>query len=306
MFWQRRHPGSIDGGHAKETPMKVVIHGGTGAQGSAVASELESRGHTAVRLSRRGSAPSVAADLNDAESLARAYRGADAVFVHLPIPTDPTRPVVWTRNVLHALRVAAVSRVVYSTSGTSLRDGETGPHPILQGAASGVRAFYAGLTHTVPEVVALAPRLFLDNLLLPFVAGPVVAEGVLAYPLAADKLVSWTSHGDMARVAADALEGTVKPGAYDVGLPPMTGPELAASVGEGIGKLVRYDPISPDEFARRAKPIFGAQAAAGVGALYDAYANDPSRAIADDAPRIAGSGSHRSAARWAAGALGRP
>ncbi|MDX3240877.1 hypothetical protein [Streptomyces sp. ME18-1-4] len=48
----------------------------------------------------------------------------------------------------------------------------------------------------------IAPRFFLENLLLPPILDVVRTQGVLRYPLAADFPVSWSSHLDNADVAA--------------------------------------------------------------------------------------------------------
>ncbi|MCP4968707.1 MAG: NmrA family NAD(P)-binding protein, partial [bacterium] len=266
--------------------MKITVHGATGAQGGPVAAALRAAGHDVVGITRSTDpAPGlVTADLNDQATLEAAYSEVDSVFVHLPIPSSPDDPSRWVPSVLGALETSNIQRVVLSTSGTSL--GEAGDHPTLQGMFAGAQAFHAGLQGAVDSVVALAPRLFLENLLLPFVAGAVAAEGLLAYPLAADKPVSWISHEDVAAAAVQAFDPETEAGIYDIGHDAVTGIGLAEAIGRGIGKEVRYEPLTPAEFVARATPLFGPEMAAGVGGLYEAYAVDPTREIPGGSPQL--------------------
>ncbi len=271
--------------------MKVVVHGATGAQGSPVVSVLGEAGHEVVGLSRHdgpsaGGVTMTNADLSDESSLAEAYQSADAVFLHLPIPVEPDAPARWARAAISAVAAARVDRIVLSTSGASLDD--TGPGPLLEARHQGMRHLYEGLVATAGSVVALTPRLFLENLLLPFVATPLTEQGVLAYPLPADKPISWVSHQDVAQAVLVAVDSATPAGAYDVGpTQPITGPVLADAVGRGLGRSVVYEAITPEEFARRAEPIFGPDAAQGIGQLYAEFASDPNLALPDNSQRLA-------------------
>lgn len=268
--------------------MKITVHGSTGAQGGPVAEALAAAGHEVAgitRTPRTGDTSSVAGDFENQSSLEAAYARADAVFVHLPIPTSPDDAGRWVAAILGALAVSKVERVVFSTSGASLTD--AGPDPMMQDRLHGNQSFYAGMQNAVPDVVALAPRLFLENLLLPFVSGPALDDGVLAYPLAADKAVSWISHLDVANAAVEGFDQTTAPGIYDLGLDAVTGDELAVSMGDAVGRDITYQAITPAEFVTRATPLFGPQEAAGVGALYEALATDHTLALPDGSQQIA-------------------
>ncbi len=267
--------------------MNVIIHGATGAQGAPVLESVLAAGHDAAGLTRHtdGSNPNlIAADLDDRASLEAAYAKADGVFVHLPIPNDPEGPERWASSIIGALRSSPVRRVVVSTSGSSLV--EAGDHPALQGMLHGNRAFHEALSATVDEVVALTPRLFLENLMLPFVVETIRAEGVLAYPLPPDRPVSWISHRDVAAAATRAFSADVAPGVYDIGHKAIGGDELAVRVGSGIGRDVRYEAMTPEAFIEQATPLFGHDTAAGIGELYRGYADDRSRAINDPATEL--------------------
>lgn len=267
--------------------MRVAVHGASGAQGAPVAEALRKSSHDVVAMTRTASTddPSrVAANLEDQSSLEAAYANADAVFLHLPIPNEPDAPSRWIPAVLGALASSNVKRVVLSTSGASLTD--AGPHPMLQGRLAGMKALHEGLRGVVDSVIVLAPRLFLENLLLPFVAGPIRSEGVLAYPLPASRLVSWIGHRDVAVAAVEALEGRAEDGVYDLGYNALTGQELTDQLGKGLGRPVAYEAITPEAFSARAQPILGEQAAAGVGALYEAFASDHTLEISSAARQL--------------------
>lgn len=267
--------------------MKVIVHGSTGAQGAPVAEALRRSGHDVVAIARTtsaGDASRVAANFEDQASLEAAYAKADAVFLHIPILEDPQALGRWIPAVLGALANCNVQRVVLSTSGASLED--AGPDPMLQGRLAGMRTLYEGLQGAVASVVVLAPRLFLENLLLPFVAGPLQTSGVLAYPLPADKPVSWISHRDVAEAAVEAIEGRAEDGVYDLGYNALTGQELADQLSGALGRSVSYEAITPEEFSSRATPVLGEQVAAGVGALYEAFASDHTLEISAEARQL--------------------
>lgn len=276
--------------------MRIAVHGSTGAQGAPVVAELRDAGHDVVPLARQPRPDVTPADLADPASLRSAYDGVDAVFIHLPIPTSPDAPGQWMTAVRKALEASDVQRVVLSTSGVAVHD--AGPSDVLQARLAGTRTFIDGLHGVVGAVITLAPRLFLENLLLPFAVGPAIETGVLAYPLAADKAISWTSHRDVAQGVRTGFEVSTEPGTYDIGLPATTGHQLAAKIGTGIGRSVSYEAITPTEFATRATPLFGPDMAAGVAGLYEAYATDHTLEIETTRPQLATDG-HLTIERWA-------
>lgn len=289
-----------------DTSLKITVHGSTGAQGGPVASALSSAGHQVLGMTRQaapGDAAHVAADLENPASLTAAYANADAVFVHLPLPASPVDPERWASNVVTALADSGVRRVVFSTSGGSMTD--AGPTPMSQAMLAGRQGFVDALNSAVDDVVVLAPRMFLENLLLPFVAGPAISDGVLAYPLAADKPISWISHLDVAKAAVAAFNNSAQPGAYDLGIDAILGQELADRIGDGIDAKLTYQAISPEEFTARATPLFGPEMAAGVGGLYASYAQDHTLAIPAESQQL-GTADRMSVEEWAAQSFPRP
>ncbi|MFI1225010.1 MULTISPECIES: SDR family oxidoreductase [unclassified Streptomyces] len=248
--------------------MSYVIHGATGAQGSPVVSALAAAGEPVVALTRDadatvGGARVVAADCSSAERLADAYRGAAGVFVHLPLGEEEDRRR-YAHNIVAAVREAAPARVVFSTSGS-------GGGALAEPADSAVSVLIAGLAESQVSHAVVAPRLFLENLLLPPIARAVREEGVLRYPLRADFPVSWASHLDVADAVAGLFHrpdvtGTIAVGQY----PALTGPQLAQAFGTRLGQNVTYEAIAPASFGASLAPFIGEGAATGVAGLYQA------------------------------------
>ena len=126
--------------------MKVIVTGGAGYIGSVVAKQLLAAGHEVVVLDdlSRGHAPAVPegaahvhASLADTDALTTPLEGAGAVlhFAALSLVAEsvehPERywhnNVGGTRNLLDAMRAAAVTRLVFSSTAATYGEPETVP-----------------------------------------------------------------------------------------------------------------------------------------------------------------------------------
>jgi hypothetical protein len=77
----------------------------------------------------------------------------------------------------------------------------------------------------------------------------------------------------VADVAAKLLTDTTITGIVGVGQqPPITGTELAEGFARYLGRTVTYESITPEAFGELLAPLFGAAAAAGIVAGYQARA----------------------------------
>lgn len=251
--------------------MTFIIHGATGAQGSPVLSALRAAGHTVTAAVRdTGALPEgvtgVSVDLADAAALTEVYRGATGVFIHLPMGA-PEQTHAQAEAIAEAVLTARPARVVVSTSGAVVDQPDS---PLQAPADSPIASLIRAITESGVSSAVVAPRLYLENLLLPVVHGPAKSEGVLRYPLPAEYPVSWSSHLDVAEVAVRLLTDTAVSGTVGVGhLPGLTGPELAGAFASAWGRDVRFDAITPDAFGELITPMFG-PAAALVVDLYRA------------------------------------
>ena len=264
--------------------MADIIHGATGAQGSPVLSALTSAGRSVVAAVRHPEAvPDGIAvrqvDLASVDSLASTYEGADGVFVHLPMGA-PEAAAAQARAVVEAVTRAHPGRVIISTSGQIV---DQPGSPLQAPVDSPIMTLIDGVTGSGVPTAVVAPRLYLENLLLPVVLAPAHQEGVLRYPLPASFPVSWSSHLDVADVVVGLLtDASPTTGTVGVGhLPGLTGPDLAAAFSSRLGREVRFESITPEAFGELITPFFG-PAAAPVVNLYRALNAQDGNTIAED------------------------
>ena len=263
--------------------MADIVHGATGAQGSPVLSALTTAGRSAIAAVRHPEAvpDGIVArqvDLASAASLASVYEGADGVFIHLPMGA-PEAAAAQARAVVEAVAQARPGRVVISTSGQIV---DQPGSPLQAPADSPIMTLIDGVTGSGVPTAVVAPRLYLENLLLPVVLAPAREEGVLRYPLPASFPVSWSSHLDVAEVVARLLtDASPTTGTVGVGhLPGLTGPDLAAALSSRLGREVRFEGITPEAFGDLITPLFG-PAAAPVVELYRALNAQDGSTIAE-------------------------
>ena len=264
--------------------MADIVHGATGAQGSPILSALTSAGRTAIAAVRHPEAvpDGIVArqvDLASAASLASVYEGADGVFIHLPMGA-PEAAAAQARAVVEAVAQARPGRVVISTSGQIV---DQPGSPLQATADSPIMTLIDGVTGSGVPTAVVAPRLYLENLLLPVVLDPARQEGVLRYPLPASFPVSWSSHLDVADVVVRLLtDASPTTGTVGVGhRPGLTGPDLAAAFSSHLGREVRFEGITPEAFGELITPLFG-PAAAPVVELYRALNAQDGNTIAED------------------------
>ncbi len=211
----------------------------------------------------------VSAAYSSAADLTDAYRGAAGVFVHLPVTAEENRRL-FVGNILTAVREARPDRVVLSTSGFPI-------DPAIGGAAVTLTAGLAdsGVSHAV-----IAPELYLENLLMPYVIDSVRERGVLPYPIRADFPVSWASHLDSADTAVALFDRPDVTGEVTVGqYPAITGPDLAAAFGAHLGTTVTFGSITPEDFRTSVAPLIGEGPAADIAHAYQAMSALPDRSI---------------------------
>ena len=264
--------------------MADIVHGATGAQGSPVLSALTTAGRSAIAAVRHPEAvpDGIVArqvDLASAASLASVYEGADGVFIHLPMGA-PEAAAAQARAVVEAVAQARPGRVVISTSGQIV---DQPGSPLQATADSPIMTLIDGVTGSGVPTAVVAPRLYLENLLLPVVLDPACQEGVLRYPLPASFPVSWSSHLDVADVVVRLLtDASPNTGTVGVGhRPGLTGPDLAAAFSSHLGREVRFEGITPEAFGELITPLFG-PAAAPVVELYRALNAQDGNTIAED------------------------
>jgi uncharacterized protein YbjT (DUF2867 family) len=223
--YRRRHVPSRSlvscGGVGHVESMRVVILGGTGRLGGAVARAVLQRGHVAVCVGRSATRDAVpegaepcAGDVMDAAFLAAAVADADAVVAALSIPRtsrSPFAPVVGphdlhsqsTRALLAAMPTGRLLKVSAQSVGDSAPRAGWGFRALV--AMSNLRPAFAD--HAVADELVMASELDWTIVRPPILApgrrGPLVAtEDATTW--------SWTRVGieDLGEWIAVALEST--------------------------------------------------------------------------------------------------
>ncbi|MDX3450875.1 hydroxylase [Streptomyces sp. ME02-8801-2C] len=173
----------------------------------------------------------LAVDYSSTTNLTDAHRGAEGVFVHLPVTPEEDR-LTFARNVVTAVREARPARVVFSTSGALVHpDGDSRRD---DSAGTTVSVLAAGPADSAVSHAVIEPRFYLENLLLPHVIAGVREEGVLHYSLPSGFPTSWASHLDIADAATVPFERPDIAGVVSVGqYPGVSGEELAEAFSHG-------------------------------------------------------------------------
>lgn len=240
----------------------VTVVGARGRQGLAQIRQLIAAGHAPRAVSRQvdGFAEQgldgvqvVPADLDDEASLQRAFEGADAVFFTRPLMAIGADPVARAARVGRAAKAAGVRRLVFNTS-LYVSDEPCGDPTTDLALAMENAIAESGVPLTV-----FRPVLFMDNLLTNWARPYIVDEGRYVYAHNPQLEANWISLDDVARFMIAALERDDLVGARMViGGPERLRPgQVAEILSEVLGRPVRYEPSTPEEFGRRLVAAFG-------------------------------------------------
>ncbi|MEM9891361.1 MAG: NAD(P)H-binding protein [Actinomycetota bacterium] len=267
------HDRSDAGGGDDGGPVLVV--GGTGRVGAAVARLLSERGH-AVRVA--GRAAEVRVDHDDPASYAPALVGVSTVFAALP--DRPDAAAVEAR--LHAAAAeAGVGKVVkLSAASAGWRP------PASFGVAH--RQGEQTLASSPMRWTILRPTVFQETIAI---FGQDAVRGRLVVPRCRDR-VAFVSVDDIAEVAVEALTRADLDGATLE----LTGPEalsfddVAAALGRTLGRRVRHVAV-PRPIARRVLPLVAGLSRWEAGQVVDLFAGldaGRQRRVTDDVSMVLG------------------
>ncbi len=266
------------------TPKTIAVHGATGSQGAPVAALLTSQGHAVRPVTR-----AAGADLLDRGSLEAAYAGADVVVLQLPLIYDD-RAMQMADNAARAAEAARVTHLVVNASA---------PLPPAPIGVPFVDARHHAAAADVPRVTVLQPTTYLENLSGPWSGTRVVADGVVEYPSPAGTPMYWVATADVAAAIGSAISAQAG-GWFVLPGPAITGAGVARSLGDALGRPVRWEAIDPGDYADRMRPHVGDHAADGTAAYYRALASGPVPPAPDPAPaREALGWAPRDVAAWA-------
>jgi uncharacterized protein YbjT (DUF2867 family) len=236
-----------------------AVTGATGAQGGATARALLAAGQRVRALTRRPDAAAplaalgadvVYADFRDRSSLAAALHGVDTLFaVTTPFESSVVAEVADGMTLVDA--AAALRHIVFtSATNADLRTGI--PH-----FDSKFRIERHLAAQHVPWTV-IGPAAFMDQYAEPWHRSSY-ERGVLSVPLPPDRPLALIATADIGAFAAHVLTHPAEFAGrrIDIASDELTGPRIAAVLGEALGRELRYEE-APLEVAERYSPDLAA------------------------------------------------
>ena len=265
----------------------VTVFGASGRQGLAQVRQLKAAGHDVRAISRRAdpfcgetfeNVEVRPADIYDEESVVSVMEGADAAFYTHPLRARVDRVAAVT-TIGRAAKRADLKRVVWNTSGW-IPDRPGFAHTYANNTAAINALWRTGAPATVFGSV-----LFMDNLLTNWAFPFIVNDGRYVYPHKPDLECSWISLDDVAKFMIAAIDRPDLEGAWlNIGGPEILKPRtVAAYLSAAVGREVKYDPSTPDEFGRHLADAFGDELSAeekavlapSIASFYEHNNNSP-------------------------------
>ncbi|MEY4055431.1 MAG: hypothetical protein RL519_766 [Pseudomonadota bacterium] len=256
---------------------RILVLGATGDQGHPLLFRLMAAGMTPVAALRNpealsgtefGHVETVTANIYDRQSMIEAAEGTDAIAAHLPFVFDRALAKQMGENIAGAARANGLQKIVFHTS-CHVED-----HDIGDPAHDGRREIEAAIAASGCDYVILESRVFMDNMIRSWNKPSIVTKGVFAYPAKPDLRISWICLDDVAAFMVEALERSDLPsGRYRIGGPEaLVGNEVAAILSEVAGKTVRFQSLTPDEFASAMSLLVTGSAEVEPHSIYDGMA----------------------------------
>ena len=231
------------------TERKVLVTGATGQQGGAVAHALLARGHSVRAFTRKpdgeaarrlaaAGAETVAGDLADADSVARAASGVDAMFLvgnfyEAGFDGEIRQGAV----AAEAAKAAGVGHLIYSSVADA--DKATGiPHFESKYL---VEKHIASLG--IPYTIS-APVAFMENVVAPWSVGPL-REGTLVFALPPKRRIQLIALADIGSFVTALVERrqSVFGKRFDIAGDELSGEEQAAILSRAAGRGISYQEI---------------------------------------------------------------
>jgi uncharacterized protein YbjT (DUF2867 family) len=223
------------------TTSRILVTGASGTIGREVVRQLQQRGADFAVMSSRAGAGAIVADFADRDSLERAFRGIDTLFLLLPLVPNKLE---LARNAVAAAQAAGVRHIVRSSAAGADAD-STLSIARLQGTVDRMVAD-SGIAHTF-----ILPNVFMQNWVN--FSAPQLKAGTFYAP-----------HGDGAQsvidvrdIAESAAAILVDPASHASGAYTLTGGEaltdaqMLDTIGRAAGHPIRYVDV-PESAAREA------------------------------------------------------
>jgi uncharacterized protein YbjT (DUF2867 family) len=225
----------------------ILVTGATGRVGRLVVAELLDAGIPVRALTRQPAAAQLPAgvevvggDLTAPPSLDAALQGVSAVFLVWTAPPATVQAVV-ERLALHTRRVVFLSSPHQT------------PHPFFQ-QPNPLAALHAGIERQIAAAglssTIVRPGMFASNA-LPWWGAQIRAGDVVRWPYAGAETAP-IDERDIASVAARTLyqDGHADRDYVLTGPESLSQAEQVSAIGAAIGRRIRFEELSPDEFRR--------------------------------------------------------
>lgn len=260
--------------------MKILVYGANGSQAGAGAQALMENGHQ-VRVLMRSEekarpwaakgAEVALGDMGDIDSLKRASRSCDAVFLLVPtFRASNEDGVNFGVNAVKAAKAEGISKIVWNTSGP-IAD-ENSEQADTDPAACILRQLKAeGLSF-----LGLQPTIYMENFLGPWVIDRLKTDNVLAYPILHDFKIQWVAARDFGVVAAAALQGELPNEVVQLGGPQaLDGDQVADIFSHSLGRPLPFKTMPIEAFRDSLTAAAGPHIASIVAGLYQATQTAP-------------------------------
>ncbi|OMF07333.1 hypothetical protein BK131_26545 [Paenibacillus amylolyticus] len=247
----------------------ILVYGASGVQGGAVARLLTSKGVTVRTITRHDK--NVAAlkeqgieafvgDLSVSETLKDVNSGVDKVFLNMPIEYDTALMKQQITNAVEAARQAHVKLIVVNSNGF------LPVHPTDTKTLDVKRELIEYVQQSGIPTILVKPTLYMENFLIP----GLINNGMLFYPVPADKPIPWISSEDAAQYHYYALTHPELAGQVLLAPGPeaLTGAELGERFTQALGQDISFNFLNYDNFEAALSPVMGADQAAGIAGFY--------------------------------------
>ena len=235
----------------------ITVVGASGRQGMAQVSQALKAGYDVRAISRQEDPFGGAKidgldrvevrpmDIYDPSTFQSAFEGSDFIFYTQPLQAREERADT-IAAVGKAAAEAGVKRFVWNTS--SWIPDKPGDAFTYANNTAGINALWrSGCPGTVFGSV-----LFMDNLLTNWARPFIMNEGRYVYPHNPDLASNWISLDDVAKFMLASIERPDMEGAWlNIGGPErLVGKQVTKCISDAVGKEIKYDPCTPEEFGR--------------------------------------------------------
>lgn len=243
---------------------KTLIIGSNGVQGLALQKQLKLSGEEFLIGTRNltGSANEIKVDIDDVDTLISSFHGVNKVAFYLPADSGH-REEARIQNIIVASERSGIEHIVHD-----LRLQPPAGSPV-RAHISKTRQVDALLSSSVPATI-FGSDLFFENLLGPWALPSILNSDVFAYPLPPNYVARWISAEDSARFMTAAIsKETPSVGYFPIqSTMGLTGAEVAEGLSHGVGRPIRFEAQSPEEFELMLSRPFGPEVASDIASAY--------------------------------------